>query len=74
LLPVSVGYLGVQEGAFVVLLGLAGIETSAAFGLSILFRLVDLLVYLPGVVLFFTHGLHSLKPSRAQAVPVREQV
>lgn len=56
MLPISIGGLGVQEGAFVLLLSLVGISRSAAFGLSILNRLAVIVSNLPGAVMLMLEG------------------
>lgn len=75
MLPISIGGLGVQEGAYVVLLRLVGVETTAAFGLSLLARLVALTANLPGGLFLITPGTSSLtaRPDRAPAAarPIR---
>ena len=56
MLPISVSDLGVQEGAFVVLLRLVHVGTPAAIGLSLLSRLNTLLANLPGGILLLARG------------------
>ncbi len=56
-LPISIAGLGVRESAFVVLLGLAGLQKPEAFGLSILSRLAALASNLPGAFFLMRHGL-----------------
>jgi uncharacterized protein (TIRG00374 family) len=46
-LPISVDGIGVQEGLYVALLGLVGVSASAAFSLSLLTRVLQLLSALP---------------------------
>ena len=73
MLPISIWGLGVQEGAFVVLLRLAGIGTLEAFALSLLSRLTALLANVPGGLLLLMGGLyksgHSVGKEPEQAIP-----
>jgi len=57
MLPVSVGGLGVGEGAFVLLLGPAGIGSAGAFAISLMSRVAKLLSFAPAVPAFLIHGL-----------------
>jgi glycosyltransferase 2 family protein len=50
MLPISVGGLGLQEGAFVVLLGLAGVPAAAAVAVSLLEQITNRLATAPGLV------------------------
>jgi uncharacterized membrane protein YbhN (UPF0104 family) len=63
MLPISISGLGVQEGAFVFLLSLGGVNASLAFGVSMLSRLVQLVSNAPGAILFLCQGLG--RPSSA---------
>lgn len=68
MLPISVSGLGLQEGAFVVLLRLAGIETSSAFSLAILSRLSAACSNLPGALwLIADRGLRA--PATSTTTP-----
>jgi uncharacterized protein (TIRG00374 family) len=69
MLPVSISSIGVQEGAFVVLLRLVGIGSSAAVGLSLLSRLVTFIADAPGLFMFMRRGLaqHQWTPVIAGA-------
>jgi uncharacterized membrane protein YbhN (UPF0104 family) len=51
---VPMGWLGWEQGAFVVVLGLAGITAEAAFAMAIVNRLVFALTSIPGVVFVAT--------------------
>jgi uncharacterized protein (TIRG00374 family) len=57
MLPITVSGLGVQEGAFVLLLGRVGVDPTAAFGISIASRIITLAVHLPAPALFLRYGL-----------------
>jgi uncharacterized protein (TIRG00374 family) len=57
MLPITVSGIGLQEGAFVLLLGRVGVDPAAAFGLSVASRLVTLAVHLPAPALFLRYGL-----------------
>ena len=57
MLPITVSGLGLQEGAFVLLLGRVGVDPAAAFGLSVAARVMTLAVHIPGPALFLRHGL-----------------
>jgi len=57
MLPITVAGLGLQEGAFVLLLGRAGVDPAAAFGLSVASRIITFAVFLPGAALFLRYGL-----------------
>jgi uncharacterized membrane protein YbhN (UPF0104 family) len=50
--PTSLGSLGVQEYAYVKLFGLVGVPENEAVALSLLFRLSNILVSIPGGVIF----------------------
>jgi uncharacterized protein (TIRG00374 family) len=60
-LPISIGGLGVQEGAFIILLSLIGLNTTSSFTISIVTRFVILVAVLPLFILlykqFFLRGL-----------------
>ena len=57
MLPITVSGIGLQEGAFVLLLGRVGVDPAAAFGLSVASRLITLAVHLPAPALFLRYGL-----------------
>ncbi|HJR62055.1 MAG TPA: flippase-like domain-containing protein [Gemmatimonadaceae bacterium] len=57
MLPISVGGLGVREGALVLFLGIAGVGSSAAFAVAVISRLTAFASNLPGAILLATHGL-----------------
>jgi uncharacterized protein (TIRG00374 family) len=56
-LPISLGGLGVQEGAFVFFFTLAGAEPASAFAMAVVLRIPILLSVAPGGVLYFREGL-----------------
>ena len=66
MLPLSIGGLGVQEGAFVVIFRLVGISTEAAFGLSLLARVNALISNMPGGLFLL---FENRKQSHAAAQP-----
>lgn len=55
-IPVSIAGWGVREGAMVVALGFAGVPSSAAFAVSVLFGLTAALISLPGAVFWLGGG------------------
>lgn len=57
LLPVTVNGIGTSQAAFVWLFGLAGVESSAAFALSVLFVALGVVGNLPGGLLYAVRGL-----------------
>jgi uncharacterized membrane protein YbhN (UPF0104 family) len=61
-IPISIGGWGVRESAFVTGFGLVGVPTSDALLLSVLFGILNLLVRLPGALVWLTMGRG--KPSR----------
>jgi uncharacterized protein (TIRG00374 family) len=57
LLPISVGGIGVREGAFVYFFAQVGMSTAEAFTLSLLLYVLNLIVILPGGVIYAAEGL-----------------
>ena len=57
MLPISIGGLGVREGAFIAFLRVAGLDATAAFGLSLVSRLAQWTSNLPGWALFVMGGI-----------------
>jgi uncharacterized protein (TIRG00374 family) len=51
MLPISLGGIGVQEGAFVYFFSLAGMPLAGALALSLLLRFVSIVASLPGGIL-----------------------
>lgn len=51
-LPISIGAIGVQEGAYIFLLGLAGVRPTDSLSLSFLIRVIGLIMLMPGGVVF----------------------
>jgi hypothetical protein len=51
-LPISMGGWGVQEGAYVLLFGLAGVAENEAIALSLMYKAGQVLMSLPGGLLF----------------------
>lgn len=73
-LPISVAGWGVREGAFVMLLGMVGVGSAAAFALSVWSRLMALISNLPGSFLYFSSGFAGVKhftPAAAAPGPVK---
>lgn len=61
-LPVTIGGLGLREGAFVVLLGLYGVSPSVAFAISFIGFLVK--IFIPGLIgVVLSFNMH-LKPTK----------
>lgn len=54
-IPISISGLGLREGAFVILLGLIGIEPEAATSLSLAWFFSTFVGSLPGLVFYFLH-------------------
>lgn len=52
LLPISIGAIGVEEGVFIVLLGLAGLTPTQSLSLALLMRVVGWLMLIPGGLAF----------------------
>ena len=52
MLPISIGNLGVQEGAYVLLLGFLGVDTTSAISISLLDHAVVRVVSLPGAIMW----------------------
>ncbi len=80
MLPISIDGIGVGEGAFVLLLGPAGIGAPGAFALSLMARVARLLSFLPTAPSFLVNGLRGLPmaaevpavtPVEAQAQEIR---
>ncbi len=59
LLPISLNGLGLREGSFIKLLGLAGISNETALAFSVYFLLITTLASLYGGWLMFRSGLRS---------------
>jgi glycosyltransferase 2 family protein len=57
MLPISVGGIGVREGAFVYFFTGAGVPAEGALALSLLLYLVSLLSVLPGGVIYLRDGM-----------------
>lgn len=55
-LPISIAGWGVREGGMVYAFGLIGVATEDALALSLLFGLVDLIVALPGGIVWIASG------------------
>jgi hypothetical protein len=66
LAPISIGGLGVQEAAYVYLLGLVGTAPEIALPLALLIRIMGLLVNLPGAWFYMRGGIAEpvRRPSR----------
>jgi glycosyltransferase 2 family protein len=56
-IPFTPSMLGVREGVFVVLFGLAGLTSAQAFSLSALHEFLVLVACLPGLLFYFLHPL-----------------
>jgi len=65
MLPVSIGGIGVQEGAFIYFFAGVGVSPEHALTLALLFRAIVLAVSLPGGVFYITEGA-----SRKRVSPV----
>ncbi len=83
MLPISLGGLGVQEGALAFLLGLAGVPVAKGVGLALLIRLAWTVMTLPGGVLYAVGGfsisgqpqasLSTSLPTTAEREPGRRE-
>ena len=56
MLPISIGGFGVKEGAFVYLFAFAGVQNTAAFTLSLLGTVLNIIITLPGALIFLQEG------------------
>lgn len=68
LIPVSIGGFGVHEGAWVVVMGTAGVPPADALGYALLAHAVGLIVSLPGGMLYAVHR-PQLAGRNARALP-----
>jgi len=59
MLPISVGGIGVREGAFVYFFTGAGVPAAEAVALALLLYLVSMVSVLPGAVIYLREGLAS---------------
>jgi len=67
-LPISLGGLGVREGAFVLFLGPLGVEASQAVALGLLVYGLNLAVSLLGAPAFAVGGGGGARPEPARAL------
>lgn len=65
-IPVSVGGLGVTEGAYVVLFSSIGVSTTEALTLALLVRLADCVFAVAGWVLYLTDAHYELSGKEAR--------
>jgi hypothetical protein len=63
-LPISVGGLGIQEGAFVYLFSQVGMSSQEALTLAILFRALTIVASLPGGLIYASEGITIKKVER----------
>jgi hypothetical protein len=63
-IPISIGGWGVRESAFVTGFGLVGVTASNAIVLSVLFGILNLLVRLPGALVWLAATKHAHPPAR----------
>ena len=59
MVPISLGGLGVQEGAYVFLFSRSGLSVQEAFAVAFLIRVVTTLGCLPGGVLYLSSGFQA---------------
>ena len=59
MIPISLGGLGVQEGAYVYLLSRSGLSLQESFAVALLIRVVVTLGCLPGFALYLSSGFHG---------------
>jgi len=62
MIPIYGGGLGVQEGAFFLILGMIGISAESAFTMSVISRGLTWITLLPGTILFMVNGLVAKAP------------
>lgn len=67
LVPLAPGGAGLRQGAFVVLLGLVGVDEGLAFAVGLLQHAMGLLVSLPGVYLWMLGRRSRAEAEQAQA-------
>jgi len=58
MLPVSIGGIGLQEGAFIYFFSRVGITAQEALTVALLFRGITILVSLPGGILYITEDIN----------------
>lgn len=63
-LPISLGGLGIQEGAFVYFFSQVGMSSQEALTLAIIFRVLTVIITLPGAAIYASEGI-AIKNSRA---------
>jgi uncharacterized protein (TIRG00374 family) len=77
MLPVSIGGIGVQEGAFIYLFTRVGVPSEHAFTVALLFRVMTLVVSLPGAY-FYLMGepsrLDTTLPVNTCPAPTTERI
>jgi glycosyltransferase 2 family protein len=56
-IPISIGGIGVREGAYIFLFGLAGVTSEDAFAISMMYFLVGFVATLPGAAFYANKGL-----------------
>ena len=66
LIPISVGGLGVHEGAWVIVMGRVGVPASDALLYALLLRIINVLVSLPGGVLYAIHSPQLTTPQASK--------
>lgn len=71
-IPISVGGWGVREGAMIMLFATAGVSSTDALTLSVLFGLTGILVSLPGVAIWLCGGYRRSDLSQAAALANNE--
>ena len=59
MLPVSIGGIGLQEGAFIYFFSRVGITAQEALTVALLFRGITILVSLPGGILYITEAINK---------------
>lgn len=59
MLPVSIGGIGLQEGAFIYFFSQIGVSSQESLTVAILFRAVTILVSLPGGVIYVMEDMNS---------------
>lgn len=69
MLPLTVGGLGLHEGAFVVLLGFVDVGKPAAFALALLNRFAAMTSNVPGGLLFLAEGFWRRRDDRKMPPP-----
>lgn len=64
MLPVSIGGLGVREGAFVSFFSHVGVSSSGALAISVVFFVLMIITILPGGIIYLLQGVTFRSPAK----------